>query len=337
VTLSLAIFETWWPPLMVIGFILALELVSNNLMEPWLYGQSIGVSEVGLLVAAAFWTFLWGPIGLVLSAPLTVCLVVVGKSVPQLKFIDVLLGAKPALQPDVWFYQRLLARDVEEAKEVVNKYVQSCRLDRVHDELLLPALQQARRDRLRGDIRPVDEIFILETVNDVIVNLPDHEADAQAACATDPPPIPPEEFKRVRLLACPAHTEGDRVALHMVRHLLGRRWDVQVIGSAALTAEVIEKTAKDEPAVVCVGSLAPGGVSHARHLCKRLRARFPDIKLIVGRFGTDRSLDEHRALLEEAGADEVKLTIADVCTHLKNLFPVLAQEPARETVQKGTK
>ena len=119
-------------------------------MEPWLYGQSIGVSEVALLVAAAFWTFLWGPIGLVLSGPLTVCLVVLGKYVPQLEFFDVLLGDEPALDPDVTYYQRLLARDQDEAAQMVLAQAQDDVPEQVYDELLVPALNYAKRDRERG-------------------------------------------------------------------------------------------------------------------------------------------------------------------------------------------
>src|SRR5262249_55423048 len=109
--LCLVQFEGWTQPILAAALLLTLELVVANVIEPWLYGQSIGVSEVALLVAAAFWTFLWGPIGLVLSGPLTVCLVVLGRHVPQLGFISVLLGDEPALEANVRFYQRLLAGD----------------------------------------------------------------------------------------------------------------------------------------------------------------------------------------------------------------------------------
>ena len=119
IILSLAMFEGWVQPLLVIGLFLTIELLASNVAEPRLYGRSIGVSEVALLVAAAFWAFLWGPIGLILSSPLTVCLVVLGKYVPQLKFLDVLLGDEPPLDAHVTFYQRLLARDQDEATQLV--------------------------------------------------------------------------------------------------------------------------------------------------------------------------------------------------------------------------
>ena len=119
-------------------------------MEPWLYGQSIGVSEVGLLVVTGFWTWLWGPIGLGLSTPLTVCIVVLGRHVPHLHFFDMLFGKAPALDPPVVYYQRLLARDQEEATEVVEDYVKAHTLDTVADEVLIPALLLAWQDRKQG-------------------------------------------------------------------------------------------------------------------------------------------------------------------------------------------
>jgi predicted PurR-regulated permease PerM len=107
IALSLAVFDDWTRPLLTVGWIVILELVSSNSVEPWLYGASIGVSPFALLLAAVFWTWLWGIAGLMLSAPLTVCLVVMGKYIPQLQFLSALLGDKPVLEPKARFYQRL--------------------------------------------------------------------------------------------------------------------------------------------------------------------------------------------------------------------------------------
>ena len=139
ITLSLAIFPGWVQALLVLGLILVLELSTANVLEPRLFGHSIGVSEVALLVSAAFWAFLWGPVGLVLSSPLTVCLVVMGKYVPQLEFLDVLLGDEPALDPDISFYQRLLARDQEEAEQLVLTQARTSPPEEVYDKVLVPA------------------------------------------------------------------------------------------------------------------------------------------------------------------------------------------------------
>src|SRR5690606_21849784 len=120
--LSLAVFPGWVHPLLVIGLILVLELTTNMILEPLLYGQTAGVSEVALLAAVAFWTWVWGPFGLALATPLTVCLVVLGKYVPGLGFIHTILGDEPVMNPQLVFYQRLLAMDKIEAKEIAAQF-----------------------------------------------------------------------------------------------------------------------------------------------------------------------------------------------------------------------
>ena len=125
IALSLAFFDGWTQPLIVIGLIVLLELISNNILEPRLYGSSVGVSSFALIVAAVFWTWLWGVAGLFLATPLTVCLAVMGKYIPQLSFIGVLISDEPVLQPSERLYQRLLANDVDEAQDVITAALQN--------------------------------------------------------------------------------------------------------------------------------------------------------------------------------------------------------------------
>jgi predicted PurR-regulated permease PerM len=120
---SVAVTPTWTLPLLVLGFVVVLELSTAYIVEPLLFGHSTGVSPIALVVAAAFWAWLWGPIGLVLSTPLTACLVVLGRYVPHLEFLGVLLGSKSVMDPEFTYYQRLLARDQDEATDVVNVYL----------------------------------------------------------------------------------------------------------------------------------------------------------------------------------------------------------------------
>jgi predicted PurR-regulated permease PerM len=136
---SLAVFPGWWQPVLVIGLIAALELTNFMVLEPWLYGQSAGVSEVALLVAVAFWTWLWGPVGLLLATPLTVCLSVLSRYIPQLDFINTLMGDEPALELPTIYYQRLLAKDADEAAEVVETYEQTHAPEDVYDDIVVPA------------------------------------------------------------------------------------------------------------------------------------------------------------------------------------------------------
>src|SRR5205085_9218365 len=136
--------------------------------EPLVFGHSTGISSVALLVAAAFWTWLWGPIGLILSTPLTACLVVLGKYVPQLEFFNILLGDEPVLDAEITYYQRLLAHDEDEATELIESAVQEGKVDCLYDGVLLPTLVLAKRDRENGELAPEDEEFVLQATRNVL-------------------------------------------------------------------------------------------------------------------------------------------------------------------------
>ena len=147
--LALAVFPGWSRALLIVGVFLALELTAYMVVEPWLYGQSAGVSPVALLVAVIFWTWLWGSVGLLLATPLTVCLIVLSKHLPSMGFLVLLMGDDPVLEPKARYYQRLLARDQDEAADIVEEYVKANDPASVYDEVLLPALYYAKQDSER--------------------------------------------------------------------------------------------------------------------------------------------------------------------------------------------
>jgi len=152
VLLSLAVFEDWTRPLIVIGIFVVIEIIVANFIEPMLYGSKTGISSMAVLVAAVFWTFLWGPIGLVLSTPLTLCLVVFGRHVPNMGFLNVLLGDEPVLSPEVLYYQRLLATDHDEARQVLDSHLKEKSLTELYDGVVIPALAMAEKDRQTGNL-----------------------------------------------------------------------------------------------------------------------------------------------------------------------------------------
>ena len=158
---SVAVTPTWTLPLLLLAFVVVLELSTAYIVEPLFFGHSTGVSPIALVAAAAFWTWFWGPIGLILATPLTACLVVLGRYVPRLEFLGVLLGATSAMDPEFTYYQRLLARDQDEATDVVNAYLRAHRPETVYDAVLVPALVLAKHDRNSGELSPDDESFIL--------------------------------------------------------------------------------------------------------------------------------------------------------------------------------
>src|SRR5215475_1006196 len=169
--LSLIVFQGWLWPALVIAVFVVLELVNNMILEPLLYGESAGVSEVGLLVAVAFWTWLWGPVGLILATPLTVCVVVLSKYVPQLEFISVLMSDEPVMESNVSYYQRLLAGDQDEAAEIVEEHLKDHPLAETYDNVLVPALNYARRDRAFGRLAENDQQFIYRATREIIEDL----------------------------------------------------------------------------------------------------------------------------------------------------------------------
>jgi hypothetical protein len=249
-----------------------LEPITGSVLEPWLYGQSAGVSQVALLIALTFWTWLWGPVGLLMATPLTVCLMVLGKHLPALGFIVVLMGDRPVIDAKARYYQRLLARDQDEALDIVEAYVDTNGRESVYDTVLLPALYYANQDRDRGLLREGDAQFVGRATREILDVLA-HDAPAAPDGNTGEVSVIDPDHTRIPILGCPARDEADASALEMVQHLLDPAgYRIEVSGSGMLTAEVVAWVDLHRPAVVCIGAVAPGGLSQARHLCKRLRS-----------------------------------------------------------------
>lgn len=311
ITLSLAVFPGWTKPVIVIALFLVLELFSNMVMETLLFANSAGVSEVALLVAVAFWTWLWGPIGLMLATPLTVCLVVFAKYVPDLRFITVLMTAEEPLPPAATYYQRLLAEDDDEAAEIVEEYVKTHPVESVYDELLVPALALARRDRARGHLSVEEERIVVRATREILERFDD--SILSAAARRDEAAAPAARAGgALRVFGCPARDDADEVALLMFRALCEVTGaEVRVASAAMLSSEVVSVVGEQPPDVVLVAGLAPGGLSQTRYLCKRLRAGFPDLPIVVGRWSSDEDTEEVRTLLLAAGATEVGFTLMD--------------------------
>jgi predicted PurR-regulated permease PerM len=334
--LSLAVFEGWTQPLLVVGLFVVIELVSNNLMEPMLYGHTAGVSEVALLVAVAFWTWLWGPVGLILATPMTVCLVVFSRYVPRLEFIVVLMADEPVLEADVRYYQRLLAADQDEASEVVEQFLRDHPADGVYDQILVPALVAAGRDAARGDVTLEEQRFILQATRDIVDGLPEptrEDGDGHAVAR----PVPARPVATV--VGCPARDEADALALVMLGRLLApRRVAIEILPPGLLVAETAAAVAARDARVVCVASLATHGLARTRHLCERLRREpraQPALSIVVGRWGPEDE-DGARARLQAVGADEVASTLVETRDQLLRTIQLLGTlTPPAATPQEG--
>lgn len=275
--LSLAIAPGWSAFFETFGLFIAVELVTSQALEPWLFGASAGLSPVAVLVAATFWTWLWGPIGLVLSTPLTVCLVVIGRYVPALRYFAVLLGDEPPLAVEESFYQRLLAGDDAEATEQAEAFLKSGSLAEFCDQIAIPALSMAQEDSERGVLTRNARANIHETLRDVIENIGE-ETDAAEHSA--------EERPAVECLG--ARNELDDAAALLLVRLLGehgitahtvpaRHWMTEPRFTRPSTAQA------GSPQIICLSHLGSASPPRLRLLARRLRRRSPpDAEILLG-------------------------------------------------------
>lgn len=288
VALSMAISTGWAATILTALLFLVLELFNNNLLEPWLYGKNTGVSPVAVMLAALFWTWLWGPVGLLLATPLTVCVLVVGKHVPQLAFLDTLLGNEPVFEPKMHVYQRLLAGDQEEAAELFENYLEHQPLAQVYDTVLIPALAMAETDWQLGELNEGKHRFILQSLQEMI-----HDRDeVQLKLPTAEQISDPSKFS---ILCLPARTEADEITALMLAQVVETvGCIVEAVSITSLAEEMVAHVDLRKPNLVCVSATPPAAVMHARHLCKQLRGRFPKVQLIVGLWDSQADLTKAR-------------------------------------------
>ena len=333
IVFALAEFSTWHQPLLVAGLFILLETLASFILEPLLYGQSAGVSQVALICSVAFWAWLWGPIGLLLATPLTVCLVVLAKHVPGMEFIGILMADAPPIAPAAAYYQRLLAEDQPEATRIVAEYAKDHPVEAVYDTLILPALSHARRDR-RQDLLPESaERYIWRATRDILEELHAKRKAARldAADAPGKPSEPARAPRKVHVLAVPVRDEGDALGLLMLEHVVDPAcFTVELTSPQLLASEVIALAEKTRPDVVCLGALPASGLAaDTRYLCKRLRARCPDLRIVVGRWGLRDSTGPVRRQLEAAGASYVGVTLVETREHLQTVYGLEPPSPAR--------
>jgi predicted PurR-regulated permease PerM/methylmalonyl-CoA mutase cobalamin-binding subunit len=331
IVISLAVYHGMGVPLAVIGMFLIVELISNNLLEPWLYGSSTGVSTVAILVAAVFWTWLWGTPGLLLSTPLTVLIAVTGKYVPQLEFLNILLGDEPALEPKYRFYQRLLAEDVEEADELLAEYLTDQSVVQVYDEVVLPALALAEHDWHNDRLDETKQAAVRQAVRDLV-----EEVGEKPRKVSDSDNVSVEDDKATgryeRCVLClPARDVADELAAMMLAQVLEQEgYCAQYVSVERLASEYVELVEQRGVQVVMISALPPAAVTHARYLVKRLRNRFPELKIIVGLWTTRGNLERAKQRLETTGTNLVVSSIAEAMEELRQTVQPLMVAPAAD-------
>jgi predicted PurR-regulated permease PerM len=283
--LSLAVFDGWRSPLMVGVLYGTLELTTGNFVEPWLYGTHTGVSSLALLLTTVFWSALWGPAGLILSTPLTVCVVVLGRYVPQFSFLHVLLGDDVPLASEAQVYQRLLAMDDSEARAVMDRFLKDHSRVQLYDSVLIPALTLAEQDRHKGALDPAREEFLFLSIKEILADLPDGSSDTGSEKAESS-----AETKAVwpsgRVVCIPARDEADEIGAVMLSQLL------ELGGCNNLTFPVdsdlvhlMQSLKLSQDDVICISAVPPFALSHAKTVCRQLRIHFPRTRIILGVWG----------------------------------------------------
>jgi predicted PurR-regulated permease PerM len=320
--LSVAVFHGWQHTVLIAGVFTLLELITGNYLEPHIYGRHTGLSSLAVLIAAAFWTLIWGPVGLILSVPLTVCLVVMGSHVPSLEFLAVLLGDQPAIPPSTWFYQRLLAHDQREASNLLFNALKSDSLLTVYDAILIPALTLVEKDRQQGDLDDATLAFIRNTTGELVEELgfralEEHSANSEASPevtgetnapraatfpnsskvasrAGEPDPSNSSAFPDATKAALAGANHASSAVVVPVRDgadSLVATMLTQVLTLAGINAislpvraihETIEAVGKQKAAMVFLSGMPPVAMARANRLYRSLRAEQPTMSFVVG-------------------------------------------------------
>ncbi len=330
VLLAFAVSTSWLTPLLALGLFIVLELINANALEPWLYGSSTGVSSIALIVAAVFWTWLWGPIGLVLATPLTVCLAVMGRHVPKLQFLSVLLSEEQALAPHEEYYHRLLAMGLDEANELAEAHVKANSLTALYDSVLIPSITLAEMDAQRDELDAEQRSTIHHQVQDMIEDFgavppPKSQLEADKAVAEHSPA--PLSAPACRVLCVPARAYRDELAGSMLVQLLRQQgFDAENASSTLSSAELVEVAANSDSEAICVSVVAPSTLIHARYLSAKLRARLPHVKIVVGIWGATENMAAAGERLRASGADEVVLSLAEAVVQFAKFSVSIADD-----------
>ncbi|MGZ6007709.1 MAG: AI-2E family transporter [Rhizomicrobium sp.] len=280
--LAFAVDPGWSKLLWTLAIFSVLEAVTGQAVEPWLYGRNMGLSAIAVVVAAGFWTFVWGPVGLLLSTPLTMCLVVIGRHVDQLRFLDVMLGDRPPMAPEESFYLRMLAGNPDEAAEQAELYLQDHTMPAYFDQVAIKGLALAQLDVNRGALNESGRVRIGATVEGFIENLTMHE-DPQLREESLLQDAVPQNWQNRPVLCVAGRGVLDHAAASLLAHLLER----QGLGTRLATSEDLSPTNVQDfdcegVQAICISYLEPGSPKNARYMARRLRKRMPGLPLIAG-------------------------------------------------------
>jgi predicted PurR-regulated permease PerM len=319
---SVAISTTWWPPILILGLFLALELTATNFVEPWLYSTRTGISSLALLAMAIFWALLWGWPGLILSTPLTVCIVVLGRHVPQLSFLHTLLGTDAELSAEALFYERLLAMDQREARAVANRFLTGKPLVELYDSVLVPALALVEQDRHQGNLDDKRSDFFFLSIGEIVAELTDYH---QEMPADSPPTItrrPSHPAENDFAVVCiSVSDQADELTTLMLSQLMERTSHPTLLLSATSVAgEILDSLAAEPTTVVFISALPPFAFSQARAICQRVRSHLPNNRIVVGLWNSPNDPDQTpEQLIERFGSGKPNAIVNSLAQALQQV------------------
>ena len=335
--LAVAVDPGWSMLLWTLALFLTVEPIVGHVIEPMVYGHSTGLSPVAVVAAATFWTALWGPIGLVLATPLTVCLVVLGRHVERLEFLDVMFGDRPALSPPEIFYQRMLAGDPTEAAEKAEEFLKERSLASYYDEVALKGLQLAQVDVERGALDQERLTKIRDAVSEFASDLADQDdrpptkvhltTDAEASSAVESvaenaahenlpvlskEDLPPDWLGEHPVLCMAGRSLIDEAAAIMLAQLsTAHGLAARVEGPEALSTTNVFRLETAGVAIICLVYLDSSGPAHMRYSVRRLRRKLPKAIIILGCWIKEIDPTALEVLRDNAKADLVAASLGD--------------------------
>ena len=307
VALAFAVDSGWSMLLWTVALIVILELISNNIIEPLLYGSSTGLSAISLIASAILWTALWGPVGLILSTPLTVCLLVLGRNLPQLRFLDTMLGSTPALDVPARIYQRLIANDADEAVEIAGTEIEKSSVKSFYDAIGIEVLRLASEEYLQN--ASAEHRLRLASGMDTLLD--DLRDDFPSSLSPEAKP---------RVLCIGGKWEIDALAGEMLAHALAFEGIAAASQPAAsVNADYLANLDLKGADIVCLSYFTPNPAIPARHACRRLRRRWPNMRIVLALWRAPPELltDE---FLEKLKADAVVTSVEEAVHRIHRII-----------------
>jgi predicted PurR-regulated permease PerM len=322
ILLSLAIFPGWGHTWGTMAFFLILELSVANFIEPLLYGAHVGLSALAILVAAVFWTLIWGFPGLILSTPLTVTLVVMGRYVPSLNFLRILLGDQPEISRSSLYYQRLLALDQNEARQVLEQYLKDKPLADLYSDVLIPAMSLVEQDRHRNELDEATQSFIMQSTRELIEELDELPVE-DIPTIGESLPIP----RPLDVLCIPARDDADEIVALLLFQLLQRcgfNSQILPLGSAADALSAVDDM---NPRIVCVSALPPFAIDHTRVLYQKLRSKSPKLDVVICLWNFEGDLEKAARRLKMTDVRRLQVSLNGVVEHVTATIRPSVREP----------